>query len=175
MPSKLAQHMLCAHPWIHCTQHTKHLSGWGELSVNLALSGENLNGGRSGASRCVLNKGLRVWCGASKGVTDCSAILADPRCVLNIKSSAVIPLTAPNTNRGLLVAMETALLSNIASSESASLFVSLFPFLFFSFSSSSLFHLCVACVNNTAWIFVAVACPAPCWSLILMHSVFNVL
>lgn len=55
---------------------------------------------------------------------ECSAILADPRCVLNIKSSAVIPLAAPNTNRGLLVAMATALLSNIASGDgSASLWL----------------------------------------------------
>lgn len=54
---------------------------------------------------------------------ECSAILADPRCVLNIKSSAVIPLAAPNTNRGLLVAMATALLSNIASGGSASLWL----------------------------------------------------
>lgn len=52
---------------------------------------------------------------------ECSAILADPRCVLNIKSSAVIPLAAPNTNRGLPVAVATALLSNTASGGSASL------------------------------------------------------
>lgn len=89
----------------------------------------DFDAGGSDASCCVLNKGLRVQYVASKGVADCSAILADPRCVLNIKSSAVIPNAAPNTNRGLLVAMATALLSNIASSRFASLCVSLSPVL----------------------------------------------
>ena len=87
----------------------------------------------------------------AKGVADCSAILADPRCVLNIKSSAVIPLAAPNTKQGLLVAMATVLLSNIPSGGSASLTVSLFFSLFFLslllHSSSSPFHLCVSCVK----------------------------
>ena len=87
----------------------------------------------------------------AKGVADCSAILADPRCVLNIKSSAVIPLAAPNTNRGLPVAMATALLSNIASGGSASLslslslslyrsFLLLFPSLALSSSSLCVLH-----------------------------------
>lgn len=88
---------------------------------------------------------------------ECSAILADPRCVLNIKSSAVIPLAAPNTNRGLLVAMATALLSNIASGGSASLWLSLFSstsllfahafYVLTSFFFFSLF--CVTCVKGT--------------------------
>lgn len=103
----------------------------------------DFDAGGSDASRCVLNKGLRVQYAASKGVADCSAILADPRCVLNIKSSAVIPNAAPNTNPGLLVAMATALLSNIASSRSASLCLSL-PQSYLSF------YLCVLCVNGTA-------------------------
>lgn len=105
----------------------------------------------SGASRWVPNKGLGMWCGASNGVTDCSAILADPRCVLNIKSSAVIPLAAPNTNRGMLVAVATALLSNVASSGFASPFVSLFPFLFF--LSSSLFSLYAICLHKSVSCF----------------------
>lgn len=74
--------------------------------------------GSFGANRCVPNKGLRVLRLLSKKEwLDCSGILADPRCVPNIKSSAVIPLAAPNTNRGLLVAMATSLLPNVASSK----------------------------------------------------------
>ena len=117
-------------------------------------------------------RGLRARCGASRGVADCSAILADPRCVLNIKSSAVIPLAAPNTNRGLPVAMATALLSNIASSGSASLSLYLSFLRFFSpslaLSSSSSFHLCGACVNTTAWI-----CCNVCFSFLFLYPLYD--
>lgn len=125
---KLAQHMLilnvCKLDIVRCSRNIC------QDEQNCWLiwhSVRDFDAGGSDASRCVLNKGLRVQYVASKGVADCSAILADPRCVLNIKSSAVIPNAAPNTNRGLLVAMATALLSNIASSRFASLCVSLSP------------------------------------------------
>lgn len=73
-----------------------------------------------------------------------STILVDPRCVLNIKSSAVIPLAAPNTNRGLPVAMAMALLSNIARGGSASLSVSPFSSLVFPALLSVLFFAALA-------------------------------
>lgn len=120
-PGASSGNMLCLHLLIgHRVWQRKRLPCWRGPSVNLAL-GERFH---------------RQWLGCQppcpkQGIVsaeECSVILADPRCVLNIKSSAVIPLAAPNTNRGLPVAVATALLSNIASSSSASLWASLFSF-----------------------------------------------
>lgn len=130
----------------------KHLSWWREPSLNLALNWREIS---AAAARVPAAVSQTRDCECSvEWAEEYSTILADPRCVLNIKSSAVIPLAAPNTNRGLPVATATALLSNIASSGSASLSVSLFPS---PIPCSSFCHppccfiFCVACVNTTTW------------------------
>lgn len=111
----------CLHLLIgHRVWQQKRLPCWRGPSVNLAL-GERFHRQWLGCQPLCPKQGI-------VSAEECSAILADPRCVLNIKSSAVIPLAAPNTNRGLPVAVATALLSNIASSSSASLWISLFSF-----------------------------------------------
>lgn len=106
--------VLCLHLLIgHRVWQQQRLPCWRGPSVNLAL-GERFHRQWLGRQPLCPKQGI-------VSAEECSAILADPRCVLNIKSSAVIPLAAPNTNRGLPVAVATALLSNIASSSSASL------------------------------------------------------
>lgn len=134
---ELAQNVLCLHLLIrHCVCGSRNLCRDEEnRSVNLAL-GERFSTPVARVPAAV-SQTRDCECSVERP-EEYSTILADPRCVLNIKSSAVIPLAAPNTNRGLPVAMATALLSNIASSGSASLSVSLFSSLL---PCSSLCHL----------------------------------
>lgn len=128
---------LCLHLLIGlCRWQQTHLPLWQGPSVNLALC----------VKFCCQSLGCQPLCPKQgiESAEECSAILADPRCVLNIKSSAVIPLAAPNTNRGLLVAMATALLSNIASNGFASLWV---------FSLFFHFPACCSCLLRPHFIF----------------------
>lgn len=158
--SASSSNALCLHLLIGlCMWQPERLPWWQGPSVNLALS----------ERFCRQSLGCQPLCPKQgiESAEECSAILADPRCVLNIKSSAVIPLAAPNTNRGLPVAMATALLSNIASGGSTSLRVFSFflplPCVLFMPSTSSLHYFfswfCVECEKETSKSLAAICLP----------------